>query len=155
MIDKDRDYDLIIKIIEICFVEKQLHASQKISILDWIWIFRKKKKMIFETIYFWGRILKKNSPGIAEHVARSGLSLSLSSLQMRRYRSSITEAVYVHRTRPVGYIATSIFNQRRRATDKICIRLYIGTNLKSKYILYLCLCMGLGTERDSDILAKR
>lgn len=92
MIDKDRDYDLIIKIIEICFVEKQLHASQKISILDWIWIFR-KKKMIFETIYFWGRILKKNSPGIAEHVARSGLSLSLfvtnAALSIKYYGSRI------------------------------------------------------------------
>lgn len=146
MIDKDRDYNLIIKIYinNRNLFRRELHKN----FCSNCQIFRRKKKRSRSKIYVSRQfILGQNfEKKFAKNRGARGAKRSLSSLQMRRYRSSITEAVYVHRTRPVGYIATSIFNQRRRATDKICIRLYIGTNLKSKYISCLCLFMGLGTE---------
>lgn len=87
MIDKDRDYDLIIKIIEICFVEKQLHASQKISILDWIWIFRKKKNDLRDNLFLGQNFEKKFARNRGARGAKRSLSLSL------RYKCGVIDQV--------------------------------------------------------------
>lgn len=54
-----------------------------------------RSKISFRWREFIGQNFEKK---FAKNRRARGIKRSLSSLQMRRYRSSITEAVYVHRT---------------------------------------------------------
>lgn len=137
MIDKDRDYNLIIKIYinNRNLFRRELHKN----FCSNCQIFRKKKndlvrKFMFRDNLFWGRILKKNSRRIAEHVAQSGLSL--------RYKCGVIDQVLRKPYTCIEHDLSDISRQVSLISDVARPTKYvldcISVRTLNRYIFHVC-----------------